>query len=49
MSVATYQSPRPFVSSRRLPNQPSSTTNRSTPIAAARSASRSRVANDWSK
>ena len=46
---ATYQSPRPAVSLRRLPNQPSSSTNRSTPRRAAtsaRSVSRSRR---WSK
>ena len=36
---STYQSPSPAVSSRRCRNQPSSSTNRSTPAAAARSAS----------
>ena len=38
-SSSTYQSPRPAVSSRRPRNQPSSSTNRSTPTSAARSAS----------
>ena len=44
-SADTCQSPRPRWSSRRPPNQPSSSTNRSTPIEAAVSASRCR----WSR
>lgn len=48
-SGSTIQSPRPFVSSRRRWNQPSSSTKRSTPTFAARSASAMSVASSWSK
>ena len=48
-SCAICQSPRPEVSSRREPNQPSSTTNRSTPESAALSASAFSVSKLWSK
>ena len=45
----THQSPRPEVSSRREPNHPSSSTNRSMPTAAATSASSRRVSRSWRK
>ena len=47
--ASTYQSPRPAVSSRRPTNQPSSSTNRSTPTDAAASASAVSRSREWSK
>ena len=47
--ASTYQSPRPAVSSRRPTNQPSSSTNRSTPTEAAASASAVSRSREWSK
>ena len=46
---STCQSPRPAVSSRRPANQPSSSTKRSTPIRAARSAIAVSRSRSWSK
>src|SRR4029453_14515714 len=48
-SAATYQSPTPAVSLGRPPNQPSSSTNRSTPRRAATSASSVSRSRRWSK